>query len=102
MTKMKFCFDIDGTICTLEFPKPYTCAKPFLNRIKLINKLFDEGHTIIFYTARGVETHMDWKIETRKQLKKWGVKYHRLIMNKKPHADLFIDDKGINANEFFK
>jgi len=37
---------------------------------------------------------------TEKQLKDWGCKYHELIMGK-PHADYFIDDKGINSDEFF-
>ena len=37
---------------------------------------------------------------TEKQLKDWGCKYHELIMGK-PHADFFIDDKGINSDEFF-
>ena len=37
---------------------------------------------------------------TQKQLDDWGAKYHELIMGK-PHADLFIDDKGMNCNDFF-
>jgi len=37
---------------------------------------------------------------TKQQLEEWGVKYHELIMGK-PHADYFIDDKGVNADEFF-
>ena len=32
------------------------------------------------------------------QLKKWGVKYHELIMGK-PYGDFFIDDKA--HNDFF-
>ena len=38
---------------------------------------------------------------TEQQLKDWGCKYHTLILGK-PHADYFIDDKGVNANEFFE
>ena len=38
---------------------------------------------------------------TLMQLDIWGCKYHELIMGK-PHADLFIDDKGINCDDFFK
>ena len=38
---------------------------------------------------------------TKMQLDIWGCKYHELIMGK-PHADLFIDDKGINCDDFFK
>tara|TARA_B100000925_G_scaffold19428_1_gene13317 strand:- start:83 stop:310 length:228 start_codon:yes stop_codon:yes gene_type:complete len=38
---------------------------------------------------------------TEKQLKDWGCKYHTLILGK-PHADFFIDDKGVNSDEFFR
>ena len=41
------------------------------------------------------------RIEDYQELKEWGCKYHELIMGK-PHADLFIDDKGINSDEFFR
>jgi hypothetical protein len=37
---------------------------------------------------------------TTEQLNTWGCKYHELILGK-PHADLFIDDKGINCDDFF-
>lgn len=32
---------------------------------------------------------------TKKQLKTWGVKYHKLLMCK-PSYDLFVDDKALN------
>ena len=38
---------------------------------------------------------------TENQLKSWGCKYQELILGK-PHADYFIDDKGINSNDFFR
>ena len=34
-------------------------------------------------------------ILTKKQLKKWDVKYHKLLMCK-PSYDLYIDDKALN------
>ena len=37
---------------------------------------------------------------TYMQLKSWGCKFHELHMGK-PSADYYIDDKGINDNEFF-
>ena len=46
-------------------------------------------------------TGIDWTEKTKSQLQEWSVKYHELIMNKKPHGDLFIDDKAINASDFF-
>ena len=38
---------------------------------------------------------------TEQQLQEWGCKYHELIMGK-PSGDYYIDDKGVNANEFFE
>ncbi len=52
---MKYVFDIDGTICThtsKESPS-YENGMPEVERINKINKLFDNGHQIIFHTARG-------------------------------------------------
>ena len=50
---MKYVFDIDGTICTNSSPD-YSEAKPYKDRIAEVNRLFKEGHTIFFYTARGM------------------------------------------------
>ena len=49
---MTYVFDIDGTICSLT-PSKYEEAEPFPERIEKINSLYDQGHTIIFQTARG-------------------------------------------------
>lgn len=89
---MKLIVDIDGTICSQE--QDYSQAKPFLERIAHLNKLYDEGCTIIYYTARGTETGIDWREITEKQFDDWGVKYHDLMFGK-PSADYYIDDKGI-------
>jgi hypothetical protein len=48
-----YCFDIDGTICT-NTDGEYASAKPFESRIDHINALYDSGHTISFFTAKGV------------------------------------------------
>jgi uncharacterized HAD superfamily protein len=94
---MKYVIDIDGTICTHE--RDYSKAKPFMKRIKKINRLYTKGNEIIFHTARGYETRKDWLEITENQLKKWNVNYHKLIMNK-PSADVYIDDKAINSENF--
>ena len=62
----------------------------------------DEGNKIILMTARGSVSKNDWTEETVKQLASWKLKYHELIMNKKPNADVFIDDKAVNAVEWRK
>jgi len=72
---MIYCFDIDGTICSLTDGK-YKKAVPFLDRIKLINKLYDAGNTILYFTARGSTTGIDWRETTKDQLEEWGAKHH--------------------------
>ena len=88
---MKIVIDIDGTICSQE--KDYKDAKPYFNRIYNVNSMYDMGNEIVFFTARGSGTGIDWKKTTKKQLKSWGVKYHKLIMDK-PFADVYIDDRA--------
>ena len=94
-----YCFDIDGTICQNTFGK-YELARPIKERINYINQLYEKGCEIIMFTARGTTTELDWSNITQKQLKDWGLKYTKLILGK-PYAELFIDDKGIEANRFF-
>ena len=97
---MRIMVDIDGCICT-DTKGKYEKAKPYPKRIAKINKLYDKGNFIIYWTARGATTGIDWIDLTLKQFKEWGVKYHALDMNK-PFYDLVIDDKGRRASEFFK
>ncbi len=92
---MIYCFDIDGTICT-NTDGDYESAEPFPDVIETINVLFEQGHRILLTTARGGTTKIDWTAVTERQLKDWGVRYHELIMGK-PTADVFIDDRAINA-----
>ena len=93
---MKFIVDIDGTICTTKHGD-YNNSKPDLKMISMINNLFDNGHTIHYYTARGTVTGIDWYSLTKSQLVDWGVKFHELMMGK-PEADFFIDDKAVNPH----
>ena len=110
---MRYCIDIDGTICTPTVGRDYHKAEPWMDRIEYINKLYYEHHHITYFTARAMgrfseEEHQIAQAKasavlfelTQKQLDDWGAKYHELIMGK-PHADLFIDDKGMNCNDFF-
>lgn len=97
---MKIFVDIDNTICTTN-KCDYINSKPNEERIKKINKLYEEGHQIIYWTARGYVTRINWTLQTYSQLKKWGCKFHQLKVNK-PYYDLFIDDKNINSEIFFK
>lgn len=96
---MTYCFDLDGTLCSHE--KNYIEAKPYHNRISLVNKLYRKGHTIIINTARGSTTGRNWETSTKEQLICWGLKYHTLYVGTKPTADYYIDDKAIHSDKFF-
>tara|TARA_S200002703_G_scaffold57092_1_gene49870 strand:- start:9296 stop:9589 length:294 start_codon:yes stop_codon:yes gene_type:complete len=92
--------DIDNTIFKTE-GTDYTKSKPMPERIKAINNLYDQGNEIIYWTARGTGSGKDWSEVTKEQFKRYGVKYHTLKFSK-PIYDIFIDDKNINSEEFFK
>jgi len=91
--------DIDGTICTKCDNLNYILAKPIYENIEKANRLYDMGNTIVYWTARGTLSGVDWKSKTELQLKEWGVKYHELKFCK-PAYDLFICDKAINVKDW--
>ena len=103
----RYSFDIDGTICQNTFGE-YDLCKPFIDRIKVINDLFDEGNYIIYFTARGMGScdgdprlaYEKYYNYTLNQLNSWNCKFHQLYLGK-PNADLYIDDHGIDDNKFF-
>ncbi len=108
---MKYVIDIDGTICDKSEcieDGDYDTSIPKLDRIAKINKLYDEGNQIIYLTARGMGrfknsrmlSHQEFYSLTYNQLESWGCKFHQLHLGK-PSGDCYIDDKGINANDFF-
>ena len=92
--------DIDNTILDTDGVN-YENTKPMKDRIQKINDLYDEGHTIVYWTARGTLSGIDYYDLTKSQLDKFGVKYHELKL-KKPYYDLFIDDRNVNSEEYFK
>jgi hypothetical protein len=104
---MNYVFDIDGTICT-DTNGDYYSAKPIIDRVNTVNRLYREGHQITLFTARGMgssrndekEARKKWKNLTESQLREWGVKYHNLFLGK-PAGDVYIDDKGMNDQIFF-
>ena len=97
---MIYCFDIDGTICSIT-DGDYEDAKPFIDRIEHVNRLHSEGHKIVYFTARGSTTGIDWTKVTEAQLNKWGAKYHELHLGK-PHYDVYVGDKAFNDKVYFR
>jgi hypothetical protein len=92
--------DVDETICCYEGERDYPSAKPIEKHIGMINKLYDLGHHIVYWTARGANSGIDWTELTKEQLVSWGAKHHGVLLGK-PHYDLYIDDKSINCESFF-
>ena len=95
--------DIDETICTTEGQsseaRDYSTATPIIKNIQKVNDLYDAGNRIVYWTARGTMTGIDWREVTESQFHMWGVKYHELHFGK-PAYDLFICDKVINSRRW--
>jgi len=103
MTKI-IIVDIDQTICTtpnINGKNCYEYSVPNFTNIFKVNKLYDQGYKIIYWTARGMSTGNIPRDLTIKQLNIWKVKYHELRFEK-PSYDYWIDDKAINALDFMK
>ncbi len=95
-----YLIDIDGTI-TDDVPneepeRMVTCA-PYPDALEILNKWFDEGHIITFFTSR-TEEH---RSVTETWLKKHGFKYHGLLMNKPRGGNYhWIDNHMVRATRF--
>ena len=92
--------DIDNTICSTLDVSDYSSSKPIMENIAKVNSLYDQGHTIVYWTARGSVSGKDFTELTKQQLEQWGVKYHEVKLGK-PAYDMFVDDKAINSDNFF-
>ena len=90
---MRIFVDIDETICF------YKNAIPNEKNIAKINKLYNEGHEITYWTARGSYSGIDYLELTANQLDEWGCQYHELSVGEKPHYDLLICDKTKRIEE---
>jgi len=92
--------DIDNTIC--KSPKgedpDYTKCRPIKKNIRKINELYDNGHSIQYWSSRGMGTGKDQLHITMAQLEKWGAKHHALLLNK-PVYDMVICDKSKRIEE---
>ena len=93
---MKYIIDLDGTLLDTK-GGDYAGAKPINERVDRVRELYKEGHTIAIQTARG----RHWEDYTLMQLDLFQIPYHAVSVGEKIHGDVYIDDKGINAKEFF-
>lgn len=49
--------DVDETVCEIpeEYGRDYTKAIPIEGNIVKLNRYYDEGNTVIYWTARGTQ-----------------------------------------------
>lgn len=103
-----YCFDLDGVICK-TYMSNYKKSKPISKAINKINSLYLDGHKVIIFTSRFMgRNHDNANLAkkqgydfTLKQLKKWKLKFHKLILGK-PSYDFIVDDKSINFKNWIK
>ena len=95
-----FMIDIDGTICDdipNEEPERMATAELYPDALETINKWYDEGHVITFFTSR-VEEHRE---VTESWLNKYGFKYHGMLMGKPRGGNYhWIDNHIVRATRF--
>jgi len=95
-----YLIDIDGTVTEdvpNEEPERMATCTPFPDALEILNKWYDEGHIITFFTSR-TEEHRD---VTEKWLNKHNFKYHSLLMGKPRGGNYhWIDNHIVRATRF--
>ena len=95
-----YLIDIDGTVgedIPNEQPERMVTAKAYPDAIATLNKWYDEGHIIYFFTSR-TEAHREI---TEAWLKKNGFKYHGMVMGKPRGGNYhWIDNHLVKATRY--
>jgi uncharacterized HAD superfamily protein len=95
-----YLIDIDGTICDdipNEEPERMATATLYPDALETVNKWFDEGHVITFFTSR-LEEHRQ---VTEEWLKKNGFRYHGMLMGKPRGGNYhWIDNHIVRATRY--
>jgi hypothetical protein len=95
-----YLIDIDGTICDdipNEEPERMATAAVYPDALNTLNGWYDEGHIIFFFTSR-TEEHRN---VTEEWLKKYGFKYHGMLMGKPRGGNYhWIDNHLVKATRY--
>jgi len=95
-----YLIDIDGTITDdipNEEPERMATCLPFPDALHTLNKWYDEGHVICFFTSR-TEAHREI---TEAWLKEHGFKYHSMLMGKPRGGNYhWIDNHLVKATRY--
>ena len=95
-----FLVDIDGTVCDdvpNEEPARMATVLPYPDALAMVNKWYDEGHIITFFTSRT----SDQRAITEEWLDRHGFKYHGLLMDKPRGGNYhWIDNHIVKATRY--
>ena len=95
-----YLIDIDGTICDdipNEEPERMLTAELYPDALATLNRWYDEGHVIFFFTSR-TEAHRN---VTEQWLKLHGFKYHGMVMGKPRGGNYhWIDNHLVKATRY--
>ena len=95
-----YLIDIDCTICDdvpNEQPERMRHIEPYADALEIINKWYDQGHIIYYFTSR-TEEHRQI---TEEWLRKHGFKYHGMLMGKPRGGNYhWIDNHIVRATRF--
>lgn len=97
---INYLIDIDGTITEdipNEEPERMATCLPFPDALRTLNKWYDQGHRICFFTSR-TEAHREI---TEAWLKMHGFKYHSMLMGKPRGGNYhWIDNHLVKATRY--
>jgi hypothetical protein len=95
-----FLIDIDGTICDdipNEEPERMGTCLPYPDALRIVNKWYDEGHIITFFTSR-TEEHREI---TEEWLARHNFRWHSMLMGKPRGGNYhWIDNHIVKATRF--
>ncbi|GLB50211.1 LNS2 domain-containing protein [Neptunitalea lumnitzerae] len=95
-----YLIDIDGTVTEdvpNEEPERMVTCEPFPDALATLNKWYEEGHIITFFTSR-TEEHRE---VTEAWLDKHEFKYHGLLMNKPRGGNYhWVDNHLVRATRY--
>jgi len=95
-----YMIDIDGTICDdipNEEPERMATAGLYPDALETINRWYEQGHIITFFTSR-IEEH---RAVTEQWLNENGFKYHGMVMGKPRGGNYhWIDNHIVRATRF--
>jgi len=97
---INYLIDIDGTICDdvpNEEPERMVTAEPYPDALETLNRWYDQGHIITFFTSRTE----DLREITEVWLKQHNFKYHGILLGKPRGGNYhWIDNHIVRGTRF--